>query len=167
MFFVACVALPGLLIAGPKFAEPLPPPMLPLYIQSCIQQIIQSSDKRDCDNVDVQELKQKYLTEEGAHNRGVLFYTLLNLFIAENGGHQKGDRFIVSFDKSQIFDYLGNPDFKKFDVRDNDTIDQYAYVFSYHGQRNWVAVLYVTNNSIYRIGLSETQTKIDRSWDQY
>jgi hypothetical protein len=147
-----------------RIPKPPPPPLAP-----CPPLPPGANIKSHCETPTLESLKKKYLQTEGHANRGLNFY----YFAAEFLGRHRLSRIAVahqanfSLNKQTLFDELGFPEFKKQMRREGQTLDVYAYRFDYQGNKDYLLMVYMTNDQVYRTGSTETSFEIDNSWQDY
>jgi hypothetical protein len=144
--------------------KPPPPPLVP-----CPPLPPGGKIKSHCETPTLESLKMKYLQTEGYAKRGLNFY----YYAAEFLDRHRLSRIAVahqanfSLNKQTLFAELGFPEFKKQMHREGQILDVYAYRFDYQGNKDYLLIIYVTNDQVYRTGYTETNLEIDNTWRDY
>jgi hypothetical protein len=146
-------------IPSPPPPPPAPCPPIPPGVEM----------EQTCETPTLDELRAKYLETEGPNNRGRNFYYYAGAFFGKHKFYKitAPNQANYSFNTQTMFETLGPPDYQKSLMRDNQTMEVYAYVFNNKSNRDYVMVVYTVNGLIYRSGYSETSLKIDESWEKF
>ena len=121
-----------------------------------------------CKSPTLDELRIKYLETEGTDNRGLNFYFIAAAFFDQHRFYRTTtvNQANFSFNTKTMVETLGPPDYRKTLIKDSETMELFAYVFTNKSKRDSVMIVYTANGLIYRNGYSETSFIIDDSWEK-
>jgi len=116
---------------------------------------------RACDSF--QWKLNKYLREEGDNNRGLRFYEAILDYESENRDKNNNYQLKVS----NILKYFGSPDYKRNSEFDGKKVEQYAYMFNYHSNKDWVCIISFNDSGVKSVGYGETIGITFGGWIEY
>jgi len=117
--------------------------------------------RRACDSF--QWKLNKYLREEGDKKRGLRFYEAILDYESEN--RDKNNNYQIKI--SNILKYFGKPDYKRNSNLDGKRVKEYAYVFNYHSNKDWVCIISFNKNDVKSVSYGETIGITFGGWVEY
>ena len=105
----------------------------------------------------------KYLREEGDKKRGLRFYEAILEYESENRDKNNNYKLKVS----NILKYFGIPDYKRNSEFNGEKVKEYAYMFDYHSNKDWVCIISFNNSGVKSVGYGETIGITFGGWVEY
>ena len=68
---------------------------------------------------------------------------------------------------SSVLKYFGTPDFKRNSERDGIKVNEIAYMFNYHANKDWVCIVTFNSSGIKSVGYGKTIGITFGGWVKY
>ena len=103
----------------------------------------------------------RYLREEGDKNRGLRFYEAILEYTTKN----KTNNYQLKI--TNILKYFGSPDYKRNSESKGEQLKEFAYLFDYHANKDWVCIISFNDYGIKSVSYGKTVGIAFGGWLEY